>query len=65
MQIFKYITALYIFFALLLLALATAVAISYEPFTNYAYSFALVLHSFAIFYAYILALQKGVNDELY
>lgn len=53
MQIFKYITALYIFLALILLGLASAVAISFEDYARYAYSTAILIHSITILYFFI------------
>ncbi len=57
MNIFKYIIALYIFLALLLVALATAVYLVYAPFAKYAYATALVIHSFYMFYEYKTTLK--------
>jgi len=63
MNIFKQIILLYIFLALLLAALATAVYLVYAPFAKYAYATALIIHSFYMFYEYKTTLkilsQKG------
>ena len=63
MQIFKYIFALYIFFGLILAALAFAVSLSFGQYANYAYSVALVLHSVAIFWVFIDALKEQTKQK--
>ena len=57
MNIFKHIIALYIFLALLLASLATAVYLVYAPFASYAYALALVIHSSYMFYEYRTTLK--------
>ena len=57
MNIFKQIIALYIFLALLLMALATSVYLIYPPFAKYAYATALIIHSFYMFYEYKITLK--------
>lgn len=57
MEILKYIIALYLFFAALLGALSFSVALSFPHLAHYAYSIALVVHTFVIFGIFVAELS--------
>ena len=57
MEIFKYIIALYFFFAALLGAISFSVALSFPHLAHYAYSIALTVHSFVMFGLFLDALR--------
>ena len=63
MEIFKYIFLLYIFLAALLAALSFAVALSFPQFGNYAYSAALIVHTFSIFIIFVQELSSFPTDK--
>jgi hypothetical protein len=67
MEIFKYIIALYIFFALIIGAFAFAAALAFPNVANYAYSVALVVHAVVILTLFILEInnppQKQIKSE--
>lgn len=53
MEIFKYITALYIFFAFIFLGIATSVVLLFPSATRYIYAAALFLHAVLILFFFI------------
>jgi len=63
MEIFKYIIALYIFFALIIGAFAYAAALSFPAVTNYAYSGALVVHAVVMLTLFILEIKNPPLKE--
>jgi len=63
MEIFRYIIALYIFFALIIGAFAYAAALSFPAVANYAYSVALIVHAVVMFVLFVLELKSTPTKE--
>lgn len=53
MQTFIYLKALYIFLALVLLGIASAVALSFPDITRYAYAASILVHSLIMLFIFI------------
>ena len=59
MEIIRFISALYIFAALLLIALCVAVQLSFPSVAHYAYSIALVIHTLFVAIVFIEKLKAS------
>ncbi|SFV66634.1 hypothetical protein MNB_SM-5-592 [hydrothermal vent metagenome] len=63
MEIFKYIITLYLFFAALFGAVSFSVALSFPHLAHYAYSIALLVHSFVMFGLFLDALRDKTHKR--